>query len=115
MHPSFGPGDGSIAEFYPHNSPIRAVVPPSTISVSPVIQPAALEARNVAAAAMSAGDPTRPSGTTLLPCSVVYPGISAYLGTSTTPGPIAFTRIRLGASSMASERVKAITAPLVPA
>lgn len=43
--------------------PVRPVrMPPSTGSVTPVIQDASREARNATAAAMSSGWPTRPRG-----------------------------------------------------
>jgi hypothetical protein len=41
--------------------PVDAVVPPSTVSVAPVMYPASALARNSTAGAMSSGSPGRPS------------------------------------------------------
>lgn len=82
------------------------------IMVSPVIQLAASETRNATALAMSAGSPIRPSAMVAANgSSWSFHSASASL-VRTTPGQIAFTRMR-GESSSASCLVTWISAALV--
>jgi hypothetical protein len=87
-----------------------SVNPPSTGSVTPVIQPAVSEARKTMAEAMSSGVPRRFSGCILAAAGSSCQSISESL-VFTTPGATAFT-LTEGASSRASWRVKWISPAL---
>src|SRR6266446_3808508 len=97
--------------------PQPAVLPPSAVSICPVTNDAFSEARKTAARAISAGSPTRPSGTLLARAAflsavpVKRPSIPISVG----PGATALTRTPELAASSAADFVTPSTACLLPA
>src|SRR5580658_10124273 len=96
------------------------VLPPSTDQTAPVTNAAASPARNATTAATSAGVPRRPSG--IEPISAARAAFGCgnrsnsrfNMAVSIGPGHTTLTRIFAGASSTASARLHATTAPLLP-
>src|SRR6202047_875969 len=97
----------------------RAVFPPSTDHAAPVTNFAASLARKATTAAMSEGVPRRPRGTNAISSRRASHGCAAdansafNIGVSIGPGHTALTRIPCPASSTASARLQASTAPLL--
>src|SRR3954451_21522892 len=93
-------------------SVVPAVAPPSTRTTVPVVEEAAGGSRHSTAAAISSGDPARPSG--LRATAAWYSGVTGLTGlcTVTNPGETAFTRIPAEASSTAHALVSISNAAL---
>ena len=91
----------------------QRINPPSQVSTWPVMKSASGEARNATAAAISAGVPSRPMGVCSASCGSSSGGNSSSISVWMTPGATQFTRMWLGASSAARERVRPIRAALV--
>ena len=70
-------------------------------------------ARKLTAAAMSSGVPRRPSGVSCASWGSTSGGSAFSISVLMTPGATQLTRMPVGASSDARERVSAISAPLV--
>jgi hypothetical protein len=94
-----------------------AVLPPSTVTTCPVTKDAPSEARKSAAAAMSAGLPTRPRGTPEAKAALFsgVPVKRSSMPVSVGPGATALTRTPEAATSSAADLVKPSTACLLPA
>src|SRR5260370_3092524 len=106
--------DHRIREAQPHST-----LPPFTLRISPVMCRASSLHRNTTGPAMSAALATRPSGIARSISPRLAPPASAYapaaISVSTHPGATQFTLMWRGASSIARDLVKAMTAPLVAA
>ena len=87
--------------------------PPSTVSTWPVIKSALSDARKAAAWAMSSGVPRRRRGVSSASWGSTYGGRASSISVLMTPGAMQLTRMWVGASSDASERVRPISAALV--
>src|ERR1700733_7165685 len=107
------PGNGITYQVH------RAVLPPSTHQAAPVTNAAASLAKNATTGAMSAGKPSRARGTAPISAARAAPGLGCVANSSrrstvsTGPGHTALTRTPWPASSSASARLQASTAPLV--
>src|SRR5207244_5957097 len=92
-----------------------AVQPPSTGRTTPVIALASGLARKTIAPAISSASRSLPSGIRLVAArlKVSFSKNAAVIGVKVKPGATAFTRTPCSAQSIASERVRAATAPLL--
>src|SRR5258708_37575125 len=92
-----------------------AVLPPSTVRICPVMNDAFSEARKTAARAMSAGSPTRPSGTVFTSAAFLstVPVKRLSRAVSTGPGATALMRTPELAASSAADFVMPSTACLL--
>src|SRR2546426_11938268 len=96
----------------------HSTVPPLTFRTSPVMCRARSEHKNTIGPAISSGGATRPSGIVRSISRFPFPASREngcwHISVSTHPGATQFTAIR-GASSPASDFVRAMAAPLVAA
>src|SRR5690348_15361875 len=94
------------------------VRPPPTLSVWPVMNDAASDARKTTASATSSGRARRPSGVALTIEEISFSLPAAIMpcsrGVSVRPGATTFTRTPSRATSRATALLKAMMAPLVP-
>src|SRR3981189_1226014 len=98
------------------NCPQPAVLPPSTVSICPVMNDAFSEARKTTARATSAGSPTRPSGTVFTSAAFLsaVPVKRLSMPVSIGPGATALMRNPELATSRAADFVMPSTACLLP-
>ena len=87
-------------------------LPPSTQSTCPVINEASSDERNCTAAATSSGVPARNNGVSSQMPDMTSASKQRVMSVSTNPGATQFTRMPLGATSLASAFVYPITAAL---
>src|SRR5580704_5233183 len=94
-----------------------ALLPPSAARICPVMNDASLEARKMAACAISAGSPTRPRGTVLVSAAFLseLPVKRLSMPVSVGPGAMALTRTPDLAPSSAADFVRPSTACLLAA
>ena len=89
------------------------IKPPSQVSTCPVMKSALSEARNATAWAMSSGVPKRPMGVSCASWGSTSAGRASSISVRMTPGATQFTRMWVGASSAARDRVRPMRAALV--
>ena len=99
------------AERRQRSRPSRAayVTPPSQGIATPLMKPAAGEARNAARAPMSSGSPRRPTGVRATKWSRRCPGIERTSGVAIRPGRMALAVTPPGPNSWATAWVKPMT------
>src|SRR6266849_6231573 len=102
----------SVRRLLPKSMVLRCM-PPSTPIASPVIEPAAGEARNAISAATSAGSTSRPAGSAASQRSITSAGIARTCSVATRPGRTALAVMPWRAFSAAMVSTIPITPALV--